>query len=231
MHHVLRTVFSKNQYIAYKYSLIGDPQKKSKAPKATYLSITATNCIQYKIKSIEVFGKNIWQPTSWPQSYALHSVKQIAAAKAFEQDRKLVTFKHLCNSDFRLFEYMIPNSSPSIYRFHVEKSAGTSHKRTIYKPVSTTLECIILLNEIRLTVFHVDDSYYSQCLVLLLHFWADNVENVSDSGLPELFTHERMKERDERPVNEFMKAAAQVVFDGPKFVTYTNGKTIFKLHM
>jgi len=40
-----------------------------------------------------------------------------------------------------------------------------------------------------------------------------------------------MKERDERPVNEFMKAVAQVVFDGPKFVTYTNGKTIFKLHM
>jgi len=182
-----------------------------------------------QVMALDIFPPNHMMHNSWLQLYSLNSKSDIDKHKRFHEKKILVQFKKLDTINYRLYEYRVPTSdtkavSPT-YRFVVEKMEP-KQKPACYKPVSENIECELCVDDIRLTVFHVHNEHYSQCLVLLLHYWAQTHED--DDGSPAVLIHAATKSNDEKPVNDFMKETAKVKFT-PRIVSYNKGETTFKL--
>jgi hypothetical protein len=180
-----------------------------------------TNCIA-KL-SLMAFGKNVQLHSDWVHPRASGSVKE--RQKHIDipgKNRKLYNFKYckFGKSDlYNFFWYKYPEldrNGSEIFLFFVEKGeplAQKNHstKTTIaYDSISTIIECTVLPDAIELTRFHVHQDYYSQCLVLLLHYWAEIVE--ANKKFPLILKHNYEKATDEAPVNNYMKAIGELNF-------------------
>ena len=179
-----------------------------------------TNCIA-KL-SLMAFGKNVQLHSDWVHPRASGSVKE--RQKHIDipgKNRKLYDFKYykFGKSDlYKFFWYKYPEkdwNGSDIYLFFVEKGEPQTNNTTkttvAYKSISTIIECTVLPDAIELTRFHVHQDYYSECLVLLLHYWADIVME-SNNKFPLILKHSYENATDEAPVNNYMKAISEQSF-------------------
>ena len=203
------------------------------APKPTEKAKTSSNSlVKWKVTKLKTFGVNRITHDAWKQSrVGTSSNEYLVHNSSVENKKQLHVFKHLLlekDEHYRLYVFKYPESK-SKYVFFVDKGQLNSNAKkstVLYERISTYIECNVLPHQVVLTTFHVNCTEYSQCLVLLLHYWADIAEN--DASFPSILMHEYCREIEETPVNNYMKQIGDLKYN---FIRRQRKDTYFTLKL